>query len=52
MVTHDIMSARRGNRIIYIKDGEVTGELNLGKYVSNDKERHQKLNDFLVSMGW
>lgn len=52
MVTHDIMSARRGNRIIYIKDGEVAGELNLGKYVSNDKERHQKLNDFLVSMGW
>lgn len=52
MVTHDISSARRGNRIIYIKDGEVAGELDLGKYVSNDKERHQKLNEFLVSMGW
>jgi len=52
MVTHDISSARRGNRIIYLKDGEVAGELNLGKYVPNDKERHQKLNDFLVSMGW
>ena len=52
MVTHDISSARRGNRIIYIKDGEVAGELDLGKYISNDKERHQKLNEFLVSMGW
>lgn len=52
MVTHDISSARRGNRIIYIKDGEIAGELDLGKYISNDKERHQKLNEFLVSMGW
>ena len=23
MVTHDINSARRGNRIIYVKDGEM-----------------------------
>ena len=52
MVTHDIKSARRGNRIIYIRDGEVAGECNLGKYIPNDKERHQKLADFLVTMGW
>ena len=52
MVTHDITSARRGNRILYVKDGEIAGECNLGKYVTGDKERHQKLNDFLVKMGW
>jgi len=52
MVTHDIVSARRGNRILYVKDGEIAGECNLGKYVSGDKDRHQKLSDFLVSMGW
>ena len=52
MVTHDIVSARRANRILYIKDGEIAGELNLGKYIPHDSERHQKLNDFLVSMGW
>ena len=52
MVTHDIVSARRANRILYIKDGEIAGELNLGKYIPQDSERHQKLNDFLVSMGW
>ena len=52
MVTHDIVSARRANRILYIKDGEIAGELNLGKYVSNDKYRHQLLNDFLAKMGW
>ena len=52
MVTHDINSARRGNRILYVKDGEIAGECNLGKYVTGDKERHQKLNDFLATMGW
>ena len=52
MVTHDINSARRGNRILYVKDGEIAGECNLGKYVTGDKERHQKLSDFLAKMGW
>ncbi len=52
MVTHDITSARRGNRILYVKDGEIAGECNLGKYVTGDRERHQKLNDFLAKMGW
>ena len=52
MVTHDIKSARRGNRIIYLKDGEVAGICDLGKYIPNDEERHQKLSDFLIKMGW
>ena len=52
MVTHDITSARRGNRILYVKDGEIAGECNLGKYVTGDQERHQKLSDFLAKMGW
>ncbi len=52
MVTHDISSARRGNRILYVKDGEIAGECLLGKYVTGDKERHQKLGDFLSTMGW
>ncbi|MBQ6304630.1 MAG: ABC transporter ATP-binding protein [Clostridiales bacterium] len=52
MVTHDINSARRGNRILYVKDGEIAGECILGRYVSGDKERHQKLAGFLATMGW
>lgn len=52
MVTHDIKSARRGSRIIYLKDGGILGECRLGKYVSGDKERHQKLRRFLEDMGW
>ncbi len=52
MVTHDIKSARRGNRIIYIKDGEIAGICELGKYIPDDKTRHQKLSEFLITMGW
>ena len=52
MVTHDIISARRGNRILYVKDGEIGGSCELGAYSPDDKSRHQKLNDFLISMGW
>lgn len=52
MVTHDLVSARRGNRILYIKDGVISGECNLGKYVSGDPQRHEKLFSFLSEMGW
>lgn len=52
MVTHDLNSARRGNRILYIKDGVIGGECDLGKYVSGDKLRHEKLHSFLSEMGW
>lgn len=52
MVTHDMKSARRGNRVLYLKDGVITGELKLGTYVSKDAPRHQQLRDFLQEMGW
>ena len=52
MVTHDIKSVRRGNRIIYLQDGGIMGECELGKYVSGDKERHEKVRKFLEGMGW
>ena len=52
MVTHDIKSARRGNRIIDLKDGGIMGECHPGKYVSGDKERHEKIRRFLEDMGW
>lgn len=52
MVTHDMRSARRGNRILYLKDGVITGELNLGKYISGDRKRHDDLRSFLQEMGW
>lgn len=52
MVTHDMRSARRGNRILYLKDGMITGECNLGRYLPENRERHEKLQSFLQQMGW
>lgn len=52
MVTHDMRSARRGNRILYLKDGAILGECELGKYVHGDRKRHEKLSAFLTEMGW
>ena len=52
MVTHDMRSARRGNRILYLKDGSILGECDLGKYRPDDSERHEKLSAFLAEMGW
>lgn len=64
MVTHDMRSARRGNRILYLKDGVILGECNLGKYrgmndgmpvgngLADDADRQGKLAAFLAEMGW
>ncbi len=52
MVTHDLKSARRGNRILYMKDGVINGVCELGKYESGNQERQAKLQAFLVEMGW
>jgi len=52
MVTHDLKSARRGNRVIYLKDGRLCGECELGKYQGDDYERRSKLDKFLSEMGW
>ncbi len=52
MVTHDMRSARRGNRVLYLKDGVILGECDLGKYAHGDMARHEKLSAFLNDMGW
>lgn len=52
MVTHDLKSALRGNRIIYLKDGSICGECNLSDYQKEDTERRLKLDAFLKEMGY
>lgn len=52
MVTHDKRSARRGSRILYLKDGVILGECDLGRYTHGDAGRHEKLSAFLEEMGW
>lgn len=52
MVTHDKKSALRANRIIYLKDGKIFGELELENYNANDHHREELLNTFLAEMEW
>lgn len=52
MVTHDVKSALRGNRVLYLKDGKIVNELDLGKYDPDDNVRKEKLDRFLGEMKW
>ena len=53
MVTHDLKAAIRGNRIIYLKDGRIDGDLRLEEY--NEalvNEREEIVYKFLKEKGW
>ena len=53
MVTHDIKTALRGTRVIYLRDGSIVGEHRMPKYGEDDiKERRESLTAFLEEMGW
>ena len=53
MVTHDLKAALRGNRIIYLKDGRIDGDLSHDDYSSDDFEtREKKVYEFLKKRGW
>lgn len=53
MVTHDLKTALRGNRILYLRDGVICGDLELGGYSEVESlERQEKLRAFLEEMGW
>jgi putative ABC transport system ATP-binding protein len=42
MVTHDIKAACRADRILFIRDGRIDGDLRLGKYCPESKEIREK----------
>lgn len=52
MVTHDLRSAVRGNRVLYLRDGSIRGELDLGGWQADEPGRHARLTSFLDEMGW
>ena len=56
MVTHDLRTALRGTRILYLRDGAIHGELELGTWERDSGaatgERHQRLVTFLDELGW
>ena len=53
MVTHDVKTALRGNRVIFLSDGTISGEYEMPKFGTDDiKKRREGLQDFLDRMGW
>ena len=50
LVTHDMKVAARGQRVVYIEDGHVGGEIRLSR--EEPEEAEQKLMDFLKERGW
>ena len=53
MVTHDLKAALRGNRIIYLKDGRIDGDLRLEDYDENYiSDREETIYKFLKEKGW
>ena len=53
MVTHDLKTALRGTRVLYLRDGGVVGDYEMPVYGEDDiKERRAGLSNFLEEMGW
>ena len=52
LVTHDREAALRGNRILYLEDGVIIGELDLPVYEGKDKTREERLSVWLERLGW
>ena len=53
MVTHDIKTALRGTRVIFLRDGGIEGEYRMPVYGTDDEKlRRAGLQEFLDEMGW
>ena len=53
MVTHDIKAAARATRLLYLSDGRIAGDLNIGHYSSeNAREREDAIFTFLKEHNW
>lgn len=53
MVTHDMRAALRANRILYLEDGKIVGELTLPPYhPEEEKSRETQVNAWLTSLEW
>lgn len=51
IVTHDSKVAAKCNRILYLLDGSIKGELSLVG-TSEGKDREEKVNRWLFGLGW
>ena len=54
-VTHDAKVAAKCSRVLYIVDGGIVGEKEMGHFDGGDKElrdRERELNNWLMEQGW
>lgn len=51
MVTHDVKVASRCTRVLYIEDGNIRGEYDNKKEMS-EREKEKALNSWLIDLGW
>ena len=54
LVTHDLKVAAKCERILYIEDGNIKNEIQLGEFSQdiNIRERERKLSNWLMELGW
>ena len=53
IVIHDSKVASTCDRIMYLLDGRIRGELKLGKPGNSmEKQREERVNRWLMDMGW
>lgn len=54
LVTHDVKVAAKTNKVLYMEDGNIQGEYELGRYTdeSTSKERERMLTSWLMDRGW
>ncbi|MBQ9865815.1 MAG: ABC transporter ATP-binding protein [Lachnospiraceae bacterium] len=53
LVTHDLKTALRGTRVLYLRDGGVVGDHRMPVFGEDDeKDRRASLTAFLEEMGW
>ncbi|MDI6453257.1 ABC transporter ATP-binding protein [Peloplasma aerotolerans] len=53
MVTHDIKAAVRADRILFLKDGKIDGDIRLDRYNKKDKmNRENHIMKYLQAKGW
>ena len=54
LVTHDMKVAAKCDKIMYIEDGTIKGNIALGKFTQENgsKDRERKVNNWLMEMGW
>lgn len=54
LVTHDMKVAAKCDRVLYIEDGNIKGELSFGKYnqTQESREREKRISLWLIEMGF